>query len=141
MLQDKLRPYQGDVIDRCNEAIAARFKRILLVAPTGSGKTVIAAHILDEAIRRGQRGLFLAHRRELIALASRKLDGCDHGILLPEHQPDPQKPLQIGSIATVHARAIRGKSIKLPDADIISMRLTTASQKLTGRLSITTLTL
>jgi DNA repair protein RadD len=119
LLQDELRPYQTNAVADYNAALAAGFRRILIVAPTGSGKSVIAANILDAAIQKGQHGLFLAHRRELIALASRKLDGCDHGILLPGYQPDPHNSLQVASIATIHRRAIRGKSIRLPDADIV----------------------
>ena len=41
-----LRPYQSDVIDEIENAIASGQRRILLVAPTGSGKTVIAAEII-----------------------------------------------------------------------------------------------
>jgi superfamily II DNA or RNA helicase len=80
-----LRPYQTDVISRIWAAIDAAKRRILLVAPTGSGKTVIAGAIGADAVARGLRVLFLAHRRELIGQASRKLHaaGVDHGIILP----------------------------------------------------------
>ena len=40
-----LRPYQADVIEKCRAAVAAGKRRILLVCPTGGGKTVIAASI------------------------------------------------------------------------------------------------
>jgi superfamily II DNA or RNA helicase len=45
----------------------------LLVAPTGAGKTTIAAFIIAAAVERGERVLFVAHRRELIAQAHRRL--------------------------------------------------------------------
>ena len=60
-----LRPYQTDVIGRLREAVAAGKRRILLVAPTGSGKTVIAANIAAGAAGKKKRALALAHRREL----------------------------------------------------------------------------
>jgi superfamily II DNA or RNA helicase len=41
-----LRPYQIDIIAQFHEAIAAGKRHILLVAPTGAGKTVIAAAII-----------------------------------------------------------------------------------------------
>ena len=41
--QPDLRPYQAEVIARTYEAIDAGIRRPLLVAPTGAGKTVIAA--------------------------------------------------------------------------------------------------
>ena len=45
----ELRPYQVDVIDRVAAEIAAGRRKPLIVAPTGSGKTVIAAAIIAEA--------------------------------------------------------------------------------------------
>lgn len=45
-----LRPYQRDVIAELDEAIAAGKRRIILVAPTGAGKTIIAAAIIRAAI-------------------------------------------------------------------------------------------
>jgi type I site-specific restriction endonuclease len=41
-LADILRPYQTEVIAEIEQAIAAGVRRIILVAPTGSGKTVTA---------------------------------------------------------------------------------------------------
>lgn len=68
-----------------------------------------------------KRILFLAHRRELIQQTSRKLYdlGIDHGVLLPGHRPRPAEPVQVASIATLHARAIRAKNMNLPDADLV----------------------
>jgi DNA repair protein RadD len=45
-----LRPYQVDVIAELDKQIAAGKRRIILVAPTGAGKTVIAAAIIKAAI-------------------------------------------------------------------------------------------
>lgn len=47
----KLRPYQSDVIRRVDDEIAAGCRRILIVAPTGAGKTVIAAAIIRAALQ------------------------------------------------------------------------------------------
>ena len=44
-----LRDYQDEGIDEVREAIRAGYRRILLVAPTGSGKTVVAAQIVKSA--------------------------------------------------------------------------------------------
>ncbi len=46
----ELRPYQRDVIAQLDEAIAAGKRRVILVAPTGAGKTIIAAAIIQAAI-------------------------------------------------------------------------------------------
>jgi DNA repair protein RadD len=46
----ELRPYQADVIAELDRVIASGNRRIILVAPTGAGKTVIAAAIIKAAI-------------------------------------------------------------------------------------------
>src|SRR4051812_6020437 len=109
-----LRPYQAEVIARIDAAIAAGYRRLLVVAPTGAGKTVIAAALATTAIEQALRALFLAHRRELIIQASGKLydAGVDHGILLPGFPPRLGEPVQVGSVWTVHGRAIRTSTIE-----------------------------
>src|SRR5712675_459856 len=74
----ELRPYQTDVVAEYERTIGAGCKRIMLVAPTGSGKTVVAAEIIKRAVERHQSVLVLAHRREIITHTSRKFH--DHGI-------------------------------------------------------------
>ncbi len=67
------------------------------------------------------RVLFLAHRRELILQTSRKLYelGIDHGILLPGYPVRLHEPVQVASIATLHARAVRSNLISMPEADLV----------------------
>ncbi len=67
------------------------------------------------------RILFLCHRRELIRQTSQKLYdfGVDHGILLPGYPVRLHEPVQVASVAAVHARAIRSKVIEPPPADIV----------------------
>jgi DNA repair protein RadD len=88
-----LRPYQSGAVVGLREALrrlqlARRPRRVLLVSPTGSGKTVIMADVIHSAERRGSRTLFLAHRKELIDQTSRKLDeiGVDHGVIQAGHE-------------------------------------------------------
>src|SRR5262249_31299932 len=121
MSAPELRAYQRSVIADIWAAIEAGQCRILLVAPTGSGKTVIAAELIGGALAQGKRVLFLAHRRELIGQASRKLHaiGVDHGVVLPGYPMRLGELVQVASIASMHARAIRSKTIELPDADVV----------------------
>jgi DNA repair protein RadD len=87
----------------------------------GSGKTVIAGAIIREEVARGRRVLFLARRRELILQTSSKLYdfGVDHGVLLPGYPVRMHEPVQVASIATIHARAIRSNKLGLPEADVV----------------------
>lgn len=102
-----LRPYQQDVLRRVHAAIAAGRRRILIVCPTGSGKTIIAAAMVRGAVEAARRCLFLAHRRELIQQAVGKLydHGVDAGIVQAGFEPRPGQPVQVASIQTLWARA------------------------------------
>jgi DNA repair protein RadD len=69
----ELRPYQASAIEEIRQLI--REERgtspdtdvpILVVAPTGAGKTVVFSFIVTEAVKRGAPVLIVAHRRELI---------------------------------------------------------------------------
>src|ERR1700756_4927722 len=61
----KLRDYQHSAV---NSTIIAlnEYDRALLLAPTGSGKTIIFSAITAELVKQGKRVLLLAHREELI---------------------------------------------------------------------------
>ena len=117
----ELRPYQVDVLDRVAAAVEGGHRRILLVAPTGSGKTVIAAAAIRDAVARGERVLFLAHRRELIGQAQNKLfaAGVDAGIILAGVAPRSGEAVQIASVQTLWARAIRTTRIEMPPAELV----------------------
>lgn len=62
----QLRPYQSEAIDELRRCIASGMRRIILNLFMAGGKTLIASAIIMAALERGNRSLFLAHRRELI---------------------------------------------------------------------------
>jgi DNA repair protein RadD len=115
-----LRGYQADALERIYAEIAAGRRRICLVAATGSGKTVQAAAIINRAVARGERVVFVSHRRELTEQTSQKLHAVgvdDFGIIQAGFPTRPNAPVQICSIQTLHARAVRSRKIDLPEAD------------------------
>lgn len=61
-----LRPYQEAMVVGIRDAIRQGKRRILCVCPTGGGKGVIAAEIMDMAQQKDSRGIFFADQRELI---------------------------------------------------------------------------
>jgi DNA repair protein RadD len=120
-----LRHYQTNVISQFLRT-TAQFKRIILVAPTGSGKSVIAAAIINEYVGRHCEVLVLAHRNEIIMQTSAKLRdlGIWHGIIQASDSTMPMAPVQIASIQTLWSRAMRkgrdGKArTELPPAKLI----------------------
>lgn len=109
-----LRPYQDDAIARCTAAFADGKRRLLVVAPTGAGKTVIATEgLIRPAVAGGFRVLFLAHRKELIEQCAAKLAGLRVGIIKAGVAADPAAPIQVASIQTLTRRAHR------PPADLV----------------------
>ena len=68
-----LRPYQRQAIEACNAAWTLGTRRVLIVAATGSGKTVTFSHVIQERLARGQRCLVIAHRGELLDQAMRTM--------------------------------------------------------------------
>ncbi|GEP60934.1 DEAD/DEAH box helicase [Reyranella soli] len=117
----QLRDYQQAIVERIETAIQAGCRRPLLPAPTGSGKTVIAAHVTTNAVTANQRVLYMAHRRELVQQASRKLYdlGLDHGIIAAGFPARPDAPVQVASIGTLYRRAVRSSVMMMPEADLL----------------------
>jgi DNA repair protein RadD len=115
-----LRAYQTEIAAEFGRHVERGDRSILLVAPTGSGKTVIAAAIIAGAAR---RVLVVAHRREIVNQTSDKLTarGITHGIIQAgdEKKLRPMAAVQVASIQTLHARAIRSTSMLMPLADLL----------------------
>jgi superfamily II DNA or RNA helicase len=82
---------------------------------------VIAADIIKAAIASWRRIVVISHRREIIAQTSEKLDrfGIAHGIIQAGFSPRPLEPVQVASIQTLHARAIRTDKMDLPLANLL----------------------
>jgi superfamily II DNA or RNA helicase len=103
----ELRGYQREAIDAMRKHIADGRKKVLLVAPTGAGKTTIACEMIRLAQDRGKRVLFLAHRIELINQCSIRLDqfGIAHGIIrAQDKRSDATKLVQVASVQTIVRR-------------------------------------
>lgn len=78
----KLRPYQIDAKREVYAAWEAGHRNVLLVLPTGSGKTVLYCDILNEL---RLQSTVIAHRRELVIQSATTLGayGVWHGIIGP----------------------------------------------------------
>ncbi len=101
----QLRPYQEDAIEKVRDAFRGGHRRPLLVAATGAGKTVMFGFVAQRTAAGGKRVLILAHRRELIRQASRKLSevGVAHGIIAPGHTAT-RDLVQVASVQTLGRR-------------------------------------
>jgi superfamily II DNA or RNA helicase len=113
-----LRPYQAAAVEQLVNALTGKAARMILVAATGSGKTVIGAEVIRKL---DERTLVLAHRREIVMQTSAKLHALDvdHGILMNGFPSRPGKRVQVASVATLHTRAMRSRKIELPEAGLV----------------------
>lgn len=93
----------------------------MLVAPTGSGKTHVAAEMIRSALEKSRNVLFLAPRRELIYQTSERLDrsGIRYGVIMAGEPTSMMARVQVASVNTLGARAIRRQRIWLPKADLV----------------------
>lgn len=100
-----LRPYQTASVEEVRARIRAGHKRILLVIPTGGGKTLTAASMLISAVAKGSPVLFVAHRKELIDQTAKsfgRLGVTQYGIIRAnDPRRDPTAPIQIASLPTL----------------------------------------
>jgi superfamily II DNA or RNA helicase len=109
-----LRPYQLDAIARVRTAMRGT-RRVLLVAPTGFGKTAVASELIRSAVERGRKVLFLVHRREIVHDTARRLRAAEvHcAICMAGVASHGEVPVTVASVQTIIAREAR------PPADLV----------------------
>ncbi|WP_417842000.1 DEAD/DEAH box helicase [Terasakiella sp.] len=102
----ELRGYQGRLVTDARDSFAAKHRAVLVVLPTGGGKTFIFCYIADATQKKGNNVLILVHRKELIRQTSKSLTklGVDHGVIAPGHPFQLKKQVQVASIQTVGRR-------------------------------------
>lgn len=105
----KLRCYQTEIIDEARDLMRQGVRNIAIVSPTGSGKTLLTAHMLKAAAGRDLRCWFIVHRRELIDQSVREFrgEGVSVGIIASGYESNTQKKIQICSIQTLARRLDR----------------------------------
>ena len=99
-----LRPYQDGSIEGLRDGFRAGHKHQVLAAATGAGKSIIALSMLEAAVAKGTKSMFVCDRRVLVDQFSRHLDahGLDHGVYMAKHwRYRPHAKLQVASIQTL----------------------------------------
>ena len=111
----KLRKHQELTLELIAESFKKGNKRIMVGASTSFGKTVLAAHILAGAERKGNKGMFICDRIKLVQQTLEKFDanGLDLGVIQGIHDRyNPDANIQIASVQTLARKPY------LPDAKI-----------------------
>lgn len=99
--------FQLDSVEKLRENIRQGVKNQILSAPTGSGKTIIATHLLREAYNKMSHAIFVADRINLIDQTSAVLDRYEvpHGVIQSNHwRWRPWERIQVASAATLERR-------------------------------------
>lgn len=115
---ENLRDYQKSCVEELRKGIQNGHRSQVLVAPTGAGKTVIAAHLLGEAYNKRSRSYFVCDRVSLVDQTSSTLDryGIQHGVIQADHwRYRPWEPIQVISAQTLARRKIETPQLLIWD--------------------------
>lgn len=110
-------PYQEQAIEAIRESYIAGHRSPILCAPTGSGKTFMAATIIKSAISKGKTVWFLAHLKEILEDTAKRLESqlIDFGFIAAGKKMNLLKSVQL---VMVQSAARRELGVK-PDLVII----------------------
>lgn len=102
----KLRDYQDKAVAKIRAVFKKSILSVLLVIPTGGGKTVIFTYISQAMSLKGKKALILAHRIELLTQISDALSkfGVEHGMVNPAYTPSFNNFGQVASVQTIIKR-------------------------------------
>jgi DNA repair protein RadD len=117
LMTPELRPYQAGGIEAARQHVREGRQRVILCLPTGGGKSVVMASIIQSARRNFDvLVLVIAHRIELIDQAVNHLERwgvTEVGVIMAQDaRTAPLMPVQVASIQTLARR-------DLPAADIV----------------------
>lgn len=101
-----LRQYQTDIIDQTRNLMRKGVRSVLIQSPTGSGKTLLTAHMLKTAAQKGMSAFFIVHRRELVKQSIQAFAevSLNHGVIANGWTEQRHLPIQIASIQTLVRR-------------------------------------
>lgn len=112
----KARPYQEIALNQIREFYSSGIKNVLLVLPTGGGKTFVFCEVLKSAYQKGSKAVMIVRGKDLVDQASQRLTREDvpHGVMQGDHwRYRPLEPIQVCSVDTLYRRK------KAPPADIL----------------------
>ncbi len=106
--------YQVPAVDQARQVIRDAIRCLLINSPTGSGKSVMGAALIEMAVLKGKRVNLVVDRLSLVNQWSELLDryGIEHGVIQSSHpRYRPSLPVQLCSVQTLAKRG-------WPDADL-----------------------
>lgn len=101
----ELREYQKIAVNEIRSGLA-KYRRVVCVMPTGSGKGTVLGYVASLAANKGTKTLILAHREEIMkqnAGHCRKC-GVEPQIISPKHRKVPTEGIVCGMVQTLQRR-------------------------------------
>lgn len=120
-----LRPYQTDALKRVIDAWRDGARSVLLVAPTGSGKTSVFSSLAAQ-VQLTQGVLINTHRRELVDQAANRLRefGVEFGLIMSGEARNPRARTQIATVQTLVKRQFPRAALVINDEAHLSTAAT-----------------
>ena len=99
-------PFRGDAIESLRVVLQSGYRRVILCAPTGSGKTEMAAHLIQEAQAKGSRVTFVVDGISLAEQTSARLSsyGIAHGYAQGSNTWGRHERIQVAMAQTIETR-------------------------------------
>ncbi len=146
--------FQRLIIEKLERLIALGFRRILVVCPTGAGKTRLAIELFKSVLKHGHTAQFVVHRKELTDQTSDAFadQGLPHTFITSGERYDPRFDVAVAGVQTLVGRvaALTSPAVVIADeahhttsatwstvldayADAIQIGLTATPQRLDGK--------
>lgn len=102
----ELRDYQKTIIENIRQSFIKGNKRVILCAPTGSGKTVMFTYMVKNAIDKGGMVLIFTHRSELLKQSSKTFAnfGLKPELITANSKPNLDYDLHVSMVETFNRR-------------------------------------
>ena len=105
----ELRPHQVEIVNAVRASLRKGNKRVIIQAPCSTGKTVVAAFLLESAMRKGKKAVMLCDRVRLVHQTCKTLDDFglegQYSVMQADHPLyDPRKLIQVCSTQTAMNR-------------------------------------
>lgn len=115
----ELRPHQVEAMDLLRQSIASGHKRPVMQAPTGFGKTLVASAVVDGALSKGNKILFVCPAISLVDQTVEMFwdEGIKEvGVIQANHHlTDWSRPVQVASVQTLMRRGLPDATVGIVD--------------------------
>lgn len=114
-----LRPHQVAAIDMLRSSLGRGNRRVVVQMPTGAGKTLMSARIIETSLAKGNRVIFTVPYKALVdqTVAAFEAEGIrDIGVMQSNHvRTDSTAKVQVATVQTMRIRGIPEAALVIVD--------------------------